>query len=178
MASPPSVCLGGISVCSLVVLLSIFLVFAYRVFYSRMCLSFSLRPVVGVVRFFPLLVFYRALASCCCSCRGGFLLRGWLCMLRCLCLFFCFALLQRKPERCSLVHAVLASSLVPSSCFLSICLFSNAGFCFLMHAHAWRRRALGLSLLSSYGAALVTQALRPGYCLPPVLPPRPLCPHG
>ena len=41
---------------------------------------------------------------------GGVLWRGWLCMLRCLCLFFCFALLQRKPERCYLVHAMLASS--------------------------------------------------------------------
>ena len=38
----------------------------------------------------------------------------------------------------------------------------------LMHVHAWRRRFLGLSLLSSYDAALVTQALRPAYCLPSV----------
>ena len=72
-----------------------------------------------------LFVFCCALASCCCSCRGGgYLLRGWSCMLRCLCLFFCFALLQRKPERCPLVHVLLASSsFVPSSCFLSIWLF-------------------------------------------------------
>ena len=93
-------------------LLPVFLVFAYRVFYNRICLSFFLRPVVGAVRFLSSLSFVV------CSCLllllmswGGFLLlRGWSCMLRCLCLFFCFALLQRKPERCPLVQTLLASS--------------------------------------------------------------------
>ena len=54
---------------------------------------------------------------------GGYL-RGWVCMLRCLCLLSCFALPQRKPFRCFLFHSMLASSsLVLSSCFLSICWF-------------------------------------------------------
>ena len=71
------------------------------------------------------------------------------------------------------MHALLASSSLCPVLLLLVHVFVVVVLIFvLMHVHAWRRRTLGLSLLSSYDAALVTQALRPAYCLPSV--PHPL----
>ena len=70
------------------------------------------------------------------------------------------------------MHALLASSSLCPVLLLLVLMFVAVVLVFVsMHVHAWRRRTLGLSLLSSYDAALVTQALRPAYCLPSVPPP-------
>ena len=73
----------------------------------------------------------RALASCCCSCRGGgffFCVGGYACCG--VCVFssasHCF---KRKPERCSLVHAVLAAS---SLCPVLLLLVHMLGFVVLV----------------------------------------------
>ena len=77
-------------------------------FVGGVCLSVYV--LLSALCVFSLLVFVVLLPLAVADVVGGFPWRGWLCMLRCLCLFFCFTLLQRKPERCSLVHAMLASS--------------------------------------------------------------------
>ena len=126
------------------------------------CLSFFLRPVVGVVRFLSFCMFSCALASCCCSCRGGGGFFAWVVMYVAVSVsFFCFALLQRKPERCPLVHALLASSSLCPVLLLLVHVLVLCCVClFLMHVHAQRRRPLGLSFTTSCVAALLSQDSR------------------
>ena len=66
------------------------------------------------------------------------------------------ALLKAKPIRCAPVHRMLASSsLVPSSCFLSICWLY---VCLFSGARARMATAtLGLKFMSSCIEALLTQ---------------------
>ena len=144
-------------------------------------LEFSFFAEVRLVVFVPLVGDARfglsLFASCSClllllmSWGGFFCVGGYACCG--VCVFSsaspCCKESLRGAPLC--MHCLLLLLFVPSSCFLSICLFLSCLFLFLMHAHAWRRRTLGLSLMSSYDAALVTQALRPAYCSPSVLLP-------
>ena len=131
MASPRAFVLGVfLSALFLSSLLSVGLVFASRVFYSRFRLSFFPCPVVGVVRFLSFCVFYCALASCCCSCRGGgfFCVGGYVCCG--VCVFSsaspCFKESPRGAPLC--MHCLLLLLFVPSSCFLSTCLLLSCLF--------------------------------------------------
>ena len=142
MASPSSVCLGCCSVCFCSPLLTSFT--RSSLFSSSLWFVLCLCRFVGEGRLFLFVL------SCSCLLLvlmswGGYL-RGWVCMLRCLCLLSCFVLLQRKPERCFLVHSMLASSsLVPSSCFLSTC-----WFCACLFSGARARAAMASPRLRHY----------------------------
>ena len=59
---------------------------------------------------------------------------------------FCLALLQRKSERCSHVHSMLASSFLCPVLLLLVQCCCVVLPCFLVHVHAQRRRPLGIGL--------------------------------
>ena len=142
-ASPSCVCLGCRSVRSFS--LSLLTYFVCFMAPSLLCcpVLFPFPSVSGVRSFF----FASCVsASCCCSCRegGGGVSRvgGYVCCG--VCVFSPASPASKQPDRCLLVHSMLASSLVPSSCFLSVFLFVCG--CFMVPLYAWRLRPLGLGL--------------------------------
>ena len=172
MASPSSVCLGCRSVCSCVSCFLSLSLYACRLVLLLWWFRCSVSSLfVGALRLFSsCVVVLLPLAGA--YVVGGFLRRGWLCMLRCLCLLFCFALPQRKPARCSRVQCMLASStlgpvllLLVQYCLLAVLVHV------LVHAHEWRWRPLRLRSMSSCDAALLTQAPLLAHCLLPGLLP-------
>ena len=112
-------------------LLPVFLVFAYRVFYNKICLSFFLRPVVGAVRFLSSLFVCRVLLPLAVAhvvggfffCVGGHVCCG-------VCVFSpaspCFKESPRGAPLCR--HCLLLLLFVPSPCFLSTCLLLSCLF--------------------------------------------------
>ena len=101
-----------------------------------------------------------ALASCCCSCRGGGVSFAWVVMHVAVSVSSLLLRLASKKARevppCACVACLFFSCpvlllLVHMVVFFMLCLL------FLMHVHAQRRRPLGLDCTASCVAALLSQ---------------------
>ena len=114
--------------------------------------------------------FCRALASCWCACRGGVsLARVVMYVAVSVSSLLLSPALKKAREVLPCAQCLLLLLFVPSSCFLSICSFYVVLVFVCVHARAWRWRALGVRLMSSCDAALLTQAPLPAHCLLTVL---------
>ena len=114
--------------------------------------------------------FFRALASCWCSCRGGVSL-AWVVMYVAVSvssLLLSPALKKAREVLACATHACFFFSLSRPLASGPCCFLSCCASLFLVHAHAQRRRPVGLGFTSSCVAALLSQD--PLGVGPPALP--------
>ena len=156
MASPSSVCLGCCSVCSS-------FCFSYLSCFRLSCLPFSVVFVFSSSSSGRRCAVFLSCFSCSCLLLvlmswGGFSgVGGYVCCGVCVSSSAspCFKESPRGAPLC--MPCLLLILVVPSSCFLSIWFLLCCACLFLMHVHAQRRRPLGLGLLASCVAALLSQ---------------------